>query len=319
MKVLVLDDYLRVARRSADWDSLPAGSQCDVLHDPIVSEAERLQIFEPYDVIVAMRERTAFPASLIERLRNLRLLVTTGMRNASIDLEACRRRGIVVCGAPGGRSSAAPAELAWAHILGMSKRIAQEHRAVLHGHWQTGMQSRLAGKSRGVVGLGNLGSQVARIGTAFGMTVQAWSRNLTPERAAQAGAASVDYESLFREADVVSLHLALVPDTAGIVRREHLQSMKRSAILVNTARAELVEAGALEQALQDGWIAGAGLDVFRTEPLPADDPLRRFDNVILSPHLGYVTPENMAGFYRNALAAILAWAQGKPIRVLGAG
>ena len=151
------------------------------------------------------------------------------------------------------------------------------------------------------------------------MTVQAWSRNLTPERAAQAGAASVDYECLFRNADVLSLHLALVPDTAGIVRREHLQSMKRSAILVNTARAELVEAGALEQALPDGWIAGAGLDVFRTEPLPADDPLRRFDNVILSPHLGYVTPENMAGFYRNALAAILAWAQGKPIRVLGAG
>ena len=319
MKVLILDDYLRVARQSADWDGLPAGSQYEVLHDPIASEAERLRIFEPYDVIVVMRERTAFPASLVERLHNLRLLVTTGMRNASIDLDACRRRGIVVCGAPGGQSSAAPAELAWALILALSKRIAQEHRAVLQGHWQTGMPSLLAGKCLGVVGLGNLGSQVARIGTAFGMTVQAWGRNLTPERAAEAGVACVDYGSLFRDADVVSLHLALVPDTAGIVRREHLRSMKPGAILVNTARAELIEAGALEKALQDGWIAGAGLDVFRTEPLPADDPLRRFDNVILSPHLGYVTPENMTAFYRNALAAILAWAEGKPIRVLRNG
>ena len=319
MKVLILDDYLRVARQSADWDSLPAGTQCDVLHDPIASEAERLRVFEPYDVIVAMRERTAFAASLIERLRNLRLLVTTGMRNASIDLDACRRRGIVVCGAPGGQSSAAPAELAWALILGLSKRIVREHRAVLQGHWQTGMPSLLAGKCLGVVGLGNLGSQVARIGTAFGMNVQAWGRSLTPERAAEAGASCVGYESLFRDADVVSLHLALVPATAGIVRRDHLQSMKPGALFVNTARAELVEAGALEQALQDGWIAGAGLDVYRTEPLPADDPLRRFDNVILSPHLGYVTPENMAAFYRNALAAIVAWVEGKPIRVLGNG
>jgi phosphoglycerate dehydrogenase-like enzyme len=149
------------------------------------------------------------------------------------------------------------------------------------------------------------------------MTVQAWSRNLTPERAAQAGAARVDYETLFREADVVSLHLALVPGTAGIVRREHLRSMKPEAILVNTARAELIEAGALEQALEERWIAGAGLDVYRSEPLPGDDPLRRFDNVILSPHLGYVTPENMGAFYRNALAAIRAWNEGKPIRVLG--
>ena len=319
MKVLILDDYLRVARQGADWESLPAGTQCDVLHDPIASEGERLRVLDPYDVIVAMRERTAFPASLIERLRNLRLLVTTGMRNAAIDLDACRRRGIVVCGAPGGRSSAAPAELAWALILGLSKRIVQEHRAVQQGHWQTGLPSLLAGKCLGVVGLGNLGSQVARIGAAFGMNVQAWGRNLTPERAAEAGASCVDYERLFRDADVVSLHLALVPGTAGIVRRDHLRSMKPDALLVNTARAELIEAGALEQALQDGWIAGAGLDVYRTEPLPADDPLRRFDNVILSPHLGYVTPENMAAFYRNALAAIVAWVEGKPIRVLGNG
>lgn len=316
MNVLILDDYLHVARQSADWDTLPAGARCDVLHEWIASEAQRQRIFEPYEVIVAMRERTAFPASLIERLPNLRLLVTTGMRNASIDLDACRKRGILVCGAPGEPSGAAPAELAWALILGLTKRIVQEHRGVLQGHWQTGMPGLLAGKCLGVVGLGKLGSQVARIGTAFGMDVKAWGRSLTVERAAQAGAASVDYEQLFREADVVSLHLALVPETKGIVRREHLRAMKPGAMLVNTARAELIEAGALEQALEDRWIAGAGLDVYRREPLPVDDPLRRFDNVILSPHLGYVTAENMAAFYRNALAAILGWAEGKPVRIL---
>lgn len=319
MRVLVLDDYLRVAQQSADWQSLPAGAQLQVLHDPIASEAERLRVFEPFDVIVAMRERTAFSASLIDRLPNLRLLVTTGMRNASIDLEACRRRGIVVCGAPGGRSSAAPAELAWALILGLSKRIVQEHQAVLQGHWQTGLPSLLAGKCLGIVGLGNLGSQVASIGAAMGMRVQAWSRNLTPERAAQVNASPVGFESIFENADVVSLHLALVPSTAGIVQRSHLRSMKPDAILVNTARAELIEEGALEQALQERWIAGAGLDVYCTEPLPADDPLRRCDKVILSPHLGYVTPENMTAFYSNALAAILAWVEGKPIRLLGPG
>lgn len=316
MKVLVLDDYLRIARQSAPWDRLPEGAQLDVLPDPVASEADRKRIFAPYDVIVAMRERTAFPASLVEALPNLRLLVTTGMRNAAIDLEACRRRGITVCGAPGGKSSAAPAELAWALILGLMKRIPQEDAAVREGRWQTGMPGLLSGKCLGIAGLGNLGSQVARIGAAFGMKVQAWGRSLTPERAAQVGATGVGLDTLFRDADVLSLHLALVPDTAGIVRRSHLRAMKPQAILVNTARAELIEAGALEEALAGGWIGGAGLDVYRSEPLPLDDPLLGFHNVILSPHLGYVTPENMAGFYGNALDAILAWADGKPIRVL---
>ena len=317
MKVLILDDYLRIAGQAASWDQLPPGTELRLLHEPLDSDEERRRVFEPYDVIVAMRERTRFPASLLERLPNLRLLVTTGMRNASIDLEACRRRGIMVCGAPGDASGAAPAELAWALILALAKRIPQEHQALMAGRWQIAMPSLLAGKCLGIVGLGHLGTQVARIGTAFGMRVRAWNRNLTAERAAQAGAEGADFDTLFRESDVVSLHLVHVPDTSAIVRRTHLRSMKPDAFLVNTARAELIEPGALEEALEGRWIAGAGLDVFRREPLPADDPLRRCDNVILSPHLGYVTPENMAAFYRNALAAILAWAQGKPIRILG--
>ena len=317
MKVLILDDYLHVAEQAAGWDRLPPATELRVLHEPLSSDDERCRIFEPYDVIVAMRERTRFPASLLDRLPHLRLLVTTGVRNAAIDLEACRRRGIMVCFAPGDASGAAPAELAWALILALAKRLPQEHRAVMEGRWQTAMPSLLAGKCLGVVGLGHLGTQVARIGAAFGMRVRAWNRNLTGERAAQAGVEGVDFETLFRESDVVSLHLVHVPETSAIVRRAHLRSMKPDAFLVNTARAELIEPGALEEALQGRWIAGAGLDVFRREPLPADDPLLRCDNLVLTPHLGYVTPENMTVFYRNALAAILAWAEGKPIRVLG--
>jgi phosphoglycerate dehydrogenase-like enzyme len=317
VKVLILDDYIGVAQQSARWDTLPAESELRILREPVSSEDERAKVFAPYEVIVAMRERTPFPSSLIEALPNLRLLVTTGTRNASIDLEACRRRGVVVCSAPGSRTSSAPAELTWALILGLMKRVPMEHQSVLRGRWQTGTTQQVSGKCLGVVGLGNLGSQVARIGLAFGMQVQAWSPNLTAQKAARAGVSLVDKATLFSTADVVTLHLVLGPATADIVQRADLQAMKRSAIFINTSRADLVEAGALEQALAAGWISGAGLDVYRTEPLSPGDPLCRYGNVILSPHLGYVTPENMEAFYGNALAAILAWDKGTPIRVLG--
>jgi phosphoglycerate dehydrogenase-like enzyme len=198
------------------------------------------------------------------------------------------------------------------------KRIPMEHQAVLQGRWQTGMTQLLSGKRLGVVGLGHLGTQVAKVGLAFGMQVQAWSPHLTSDKAAAAGATAVDKATLFATSDVVTLHLVLSAATAEIVRRADLAAMKPSAIFVNTARADLVEAGALEQALAGGSIAGAGLDVYRQEPLKSDDPLCRLDNVVLSPHLGYVTPENMTAFYGNALAAIQAWHEGKPIRVLEA-
>ncbi|NLD55159.1 MAG: D-2-hydroxyacid dehydrogenase family protein [Burkholderiaceae bacterium] len=316
MKVLVLDDYLDIARGSADWSLLGHDAQVRVLQEHLASREARLRELRPFDVVVAMRERTPFPADLLEALPNLRLLVTTGTRNNSIDLAACQRLGITVCAAPGDSSGSAPAELAWGLILGLVKRIPMEHQALLAGRWQTGATGLIAGKRLGVVGLGKLGSQVAKVGAAFGMEVVAWSPNLTDERAAAAGVTRVGKADLFATADVVSLHLVASPATAGIVSRADLRAMKPSAFLVNTARAELVEAGALEEALAAGWIAGAGLDVFRTEPLPPDDPLRGLPNVILVPHLGYVTPETMTAFYRNAVEAIVAWAAGKPIRVL---
>ncbi len=316
MKVLVLDDYLGIARDSADWTRLGQDAEVRVMQEHLGSREALVRELRPFDVIVAMRERTPFPAALLEALPGLRLLVTTGTRNNAIDLAACQRLGITVCAAPGDASGSAPAELAWALILALVKRIPMEHQAVLAGRWQTGTTGLIAGKRLGIVGLGKLGSQVAKVGAAFGMDVVAWSPHLTAERAAAAGAARVEKADLFATADVVSLHLVSSPATAGIVTRADLKAMKPGAFLVNTARAELVEAGALEEALGAGWIAGASLDVFRTEPLPADDPLRRLPNVILVPHLGYVTPETMTAFYRNSVEAIVAWAAGKPIRVL---
>lgn len=316
MKVLVLDDYLGIARGSADWTQLGPDAEVRVLQEHVTGHEALVRELRPFDVVVAMRERTPFPAALLEALPGLRLLVTTGTRNNSIDLAACERLGITVCAAPGDASGSAPAELAWALILALVKRVPMEHQAVLAGRWQTGTTGLVAGKRLGVVGLGKLGTQVAKVGTAFGMDVVAWSPHLTAERAAAAGVTAVAKADLFASADVVSLHLVSSPATAGIVSRADLRAMKPGAFLVNTARAELVEAGALEEALAGGWIAGAGLDVFRTEPLPADDPLRRLPNVVLTPHLGYVTPETMTAFYRNAVEAIAAWAAGKPIRVL---
>ncbi len=316
MKVLVLDDYLDIARHSADWERLGPAAEVRVLQEHLGSREALVRELRPFDVIVAMRERTPFPAALLEALPGLRLLVTTGTRNNAIDLAACQRLGITVCAAPGDASGSAPAELAWALILGLVKRIPMEHQAVLAGRWQTGTTGLIAGKRLGIVGLGKLGSQVAKVGAAFGMDVFAWSPNLTAERAAAVGVIRVEKADLFATADVVSLHLVSSPATAGIVSRADLRAMKPDAFLVNTARAELVEAGALEEALGAGWIAGAGLDVFRTEPLPPDDPLRSLPNVILVPHLGYVTPETMTAFYRNAVEAIAAWAAGAPIRVL---
>lgn len=318
MKVLVLDDYIGVAQASADWKMLPAGSELTIIDRWLPTDVERAEVLRPYQVIVAMRERTPFPAALIEALPNLRLLVTTGGRNASIDIGACNRRGVVVCSAPGDPIGSAPAELTWALILGLLKRVALEHSAMQSGQWQTVPTQRVAGKRLGLVGLGKLGTAVAKVGLAFGMRAQAWSPHLTAQRAEQVGVAMVDKATLFSSSDVVSLHLVLGPGTDAIVTRADLRSMKSTAFFVNTSRAGLVESGALEEAVASGWIAGAGLDVYPVEPVPADDPIRRLDNVVLSPHLGYVTPENMQAFYGNALAAILAWQGGAPIRVLEA-
>ncbi len=348
MNVAILDDYQRIARSLADWDLLPAGTELQVFHHHIADRETLVAALQPFDVLVIMRERTPFPADLIERLPNLRLLVTTGARNFAIDLEACRARGITVCGTAtnlrllvttGARNLTADleacraqgitvcgtaiggtptAELAWGLILCLVKRIPAEDRALRAGLWQTGLNGTIAGKRLGVVGLGRLGAQVARIGLAFGMDVVAWSPNLTNARALEIGVRRVEKHELFASADVVSLHLVLGERSRGIIGAEELRAMKPTAYLINTARAGLMDEEALIEALRKNRIAGAGLDVFSVEPLPLDHPLRTLDNTLLTPHIGYVTHENYAVFYREALEDILAWIQGHPIRMLTA-
>lgn len=316
MKVAILDDYQGVALASADWSRLPAGSEVRVFREHLEDEAALAEALRPFDVAVAMRERTPFPASLLARLPNLRLLVTTGMRNASIDVAACQRQGVTVCGT--GAVGAPAAELTWALILALLKRIPTEDRALREGRWQTGLTEGLTGKRLGVVGLGKLGAQVARVGLAFGMEVLAWSHNLTAERAQAAGVHLATKHELFSTADIVTLHLVLSGRTRGIAGLAELRAMKPTAYLVNTARSGLVDEEALLAVLREGRIAGAGLDVFPVEPLPAGHSLLSLPNTVLTPHLGYVTRENYAVYYRDALEDILAWSGGKPLRQLGA-
>ncbi len=314
MRIAVLDDYLKVAPELADWQSLNADVS---FFSEFIAPDTSAEVLAPFDVIVAMRERSAFPASLIQALPNLRLLVTTGMRNNSIDLEACREKGVVVCGAPGDpKSTGATAELAWALLLALFKKIPQESENMKQGLWQTSMPPTLEGKRLGLLGAGHLGQRVARVGQAFGMEVVAWSPNLTEERAAQAGVKLVTKYELFTTSDAISVHLVLSDRSRGIVDSASLESMKSTAYLINTSRAGLLDQGALKQLLEQGKIGGAGLDVFDSEPLAADDDWRHVPRTLLTPHLGYATPENFAVFYKNVVADIQAWASGSPIRVL---
>lgn len=316
MNVAILDDYQRVARDLADWSRLPQGSGLTVFDRPIGDLDAVAAALQPFEVVVIMRERTPFPAALIDRLPKLRLLVTTGARNLSVDLEACKARGIPVCGT---RMVGTPtAELTWGLILALTKRITVEERALRAGQWQTGLTGSLSGRRLGLVGLGKLGTQVAQVGRAFGMEVVAWSPNLTDERAAAGGAVRVEKRELFATSDVVSVHLVLGERTRGIVGAGELSAMKPTALFINTSRAGLVDEAALLDVLHRRHIAGAGLDVFPVEPLPADSPWLAAPNTVLTPHLGYVTRENYALFYRDALEDILAWAAGAPIRLLGA-
>ena len=317
MRILILDDYQRAATGLADWGRL--GAQVDALHDTPADDDTRAARFAGYQVIVAMRERTPFSAALLRRLPDLRLLVTTGMANAAIDMPACAAAGITVCGAPGSKASAgATAEMAWALILALAKRLVPSGQALHEGRWQPLMAQSLAGRTLGLVGLGRLGERMARIGAAFGMRVVAWSPHLTPERAAAGGAEALDKATLFATADVVSIHLVLAESTRAIVDRAALEAMQPHAFIVNTSRGPLIDGEALLQVLRAGRIAGAGLDVFDTEPLPPDHPLLALPNVLPSPHLGYVTDDNLRAFYRHAVDAIAAWSAGAPIRVLTA-
>ena len=315
-RIAILDDYLGSARGSADWSRLEPECEITVFDRHLGDEDGVAAALADFQVVVAMRERTPFPAPLIERLPKLELLVTTGMRNLSIDMEAARARGVTVCGTA--MTSHAAFEHTWALILGLARNIAREDRTLREGGWQAGVGFGLKGRTLGVLGLGRLGSQVARIGAAFGMRVIAWSQNLDDQRAAQAHAQRVDRETLFRESDILTIHLVLGERTRALVGREELAMMKPSAWLVNTSRGPIVDEEALIEALAARTIARAALDVFDIEPLPAHHPLRSLENTLLTAHTGYVIEENLELAYGQAVENIRAWLDGAPTRVLGA-
>jgi phosphoglycerate dehydrogenase-like enzyme len=313
-RIAILDDYQDAARRLADWARLPAGAELTVFRDHLADLDAVAARLADFDVVVAMRERTPFSRALLERLPRLRLLVTTGMRNAAIDLKAAADRGVVVCGTGG--LPYPTAELAWGLVLSLMRRIPREDRATRDGRWQETVGLGLNGKTLGVLGLGTLGSRVARFGRAFEMEVLAWSQNLTAERAAEHGAVRVERDELLARSDVVSIHLVLSDRTRGLIGARELGLMKRTAYLVNTSRGPIVDAAALVRALREGTIAGAGLDVYDEEPLPLDHPLRGLPGTVITPHLGYVTEETYRIFYGQALEDIQAFLRGEPVRVL---
>jgi phosphoglycerate dehydrogenase-like enzyme len=315
-RVALLDDYQGVALRMADWKSLPAGTDVVAFSDHLADEGALATRLADFDIVMAMRERTAFTRSLLERLPMLRLLITAGMRNASIDMKAAAERGVLVCGTAG--LPYPTAELAWGLILGLMRRIPAEDRATREGRWQVSLGLGLNGKTLGVLGLGTLGSRVAKVGRAFEMEVLAWSQNLTRARAEEVGATLVAKDELLARSDIVSIHLVLSERTRGLLGARELGLMKRSAYLMNTSRGPIVDEAALIDALRNGIIAGAGLDVFDPEPLPADHPFRSLPNIVVTPHLGYVTEETYRVFYGHALEDVQAFLRGAPVRVLSA-
>ena len=315
----ILDDYQNVALSVADWGPLGGQVSTRAFNEHIEDREALAKVLAEFDIIVAMRERTPFDAWMFDHLPKLKLLVTTGMRNASIDLEAAARKNVTVCGTSG--SVGSTAELAWGLILACARNITKED-ALFHsgGKWQTTLGRGMNGKTLGIIGLGNLGARTAKVGLAFEMKVLAWSPRLTPERCAEVGVTHAGtLDDLLRASDVVSLHVTLNEKSRGLLGARELALMKPDAYLVNTSRGPLIDEQALIAALKEKRIAGAGLDVFDREPLPSDHPLRQFDNVVATPHLGYVTLEGYRVFYGQAVEDIKGWLAGKPVRVLQAG
>ncbi|NWC48102.1 D-2-hydroxyacid dehydrogenase family protein [Pseudomonas edaphica] len=314
VQIAVIDDWQNVASGVVDWSALAAVGQVHFLHDypaDTVTMVERLQGF---DVICLMRERSTFDQALLQGLPKLKLLVTGGMRNAAIDIAAAKALGIQVCGTDSYKQ-AAP-ELTWALIMASTRNLLAEANSLRAGGWLVGLGGDLYGKTLGVLGLGSIGQKVAQFGQAFGMRVIAWSENLTPERAAEAGVSWVSKRELFEQADILSVHLVLSERSRGLVDTQALGWMKPSARLVNTSRGPIVDEQALIEALSAGRLAGAALDVYSEEPLPVDHPFRRLPNVLATPHVGYVSEQNYRQFYQQMIEDIQAWASGTPIRSL---
>lgn len=314
MRIAVLDDYQGVALTMADWSRVQAVADVDVFDDHISDRERLVERLASYHVLVVMRERTPLPASLVERLPELRLVVTTGRRNASIDVEALRARGIPVCHT---ESLPTPtAELTWALILGLARRLVTSAADVREDRWQTTVGVDLAGRTLGIVGLGRIGARVARVANAFEMEVLGWGRHLTGERADAAGAKAVSLDQLLASSDVVTLHVVLSDETRGLIGERELAIMKPGALLVNTSRGPVVDSGALVRALESGQLGGAAVDVFDSEPLPAGDPLRSTAGLLATPHIGYVSENSYRLFYGQAVENIEAFLSGSPIRVM---
>jgi phosphoglycerate dehydrogenase-like enzyme len=316
VKVAILDDYQNVALQMADWSPLAGRATITVFNDHLDEPDALAARLAPFEVVCVMRERTPLTRGLLERLPRLKLIASTAFRNASIDLQAARERGIAVANT--GYDSTPTIEMTWALILASARHVAAENESLRSGGWQRRIGNDLKGKTLGVLGLGNIGGEVARIGHAFGMRVVAWSENLTAEKATAAGAELVPKEELFRQSDVLTIHLVLGRRSRGLVGAAELALMKPRAWLVNTSRGPIVDDSALTTALREHRIAGAAVDVFDVEPLPADHPYRSLDNMLATPHIGYVSQNLYRAFYGDTVRNIVAWLDGIPFPTGGA-
>ena len=314
MKLAILDDYQGTAKDLADWSQLPAGVEVEFFQDHIVDEDQLVERLKDFDLVQGMRERTPFPRSVLSRLPKLRLLITTGRRHASFDIEAASDLGITVCGTNGGGEG--PTELTWGLILAMLRHIPEEEQRSRAGSWGTTIGIGVKGKTLGLIGLGHIGSLVARVATAFDMNIIAWSQNMTAERAKECGATLVDKETLFKESDIVSVHLVLSDRTRGLVGASDLALMKSSAYIVNISRGPIIDEKALIDVLERRAIAGAALDTFDIEPLPKDHPLFKTPNTLICPHLGYVIDDSYEAFYAGIIENVRAFTSGEPVRTI---
>jgi D-3-phosphoglycerate dehydrogenase len=315
LKAAILDDYQGVALKLADWSAIGKDVEVKVFDKPFASQAEAIKALQGFTIIAGMRERTPFPRAVLEALPDLKLLITTGAKNNSFDVKAAAERGITVCGT--GAVGNPTAGIVFGLMLELTRHLGFENARMKAGEpWQTTIGLDLEGLTLGIVGLGKLGQRVAGIGKAFGMKVMAWSQNLTPEKAKEAGVDYASREDLFTKSDFVSIHYQLSERSRGLITAADLGRMKKSAYLINTARAPIVDQAALLKVLQDRKIAGAGLDVFEVEPLPLDHPYRKLDNVVLTPHLGYVSEQNYRKYFPDIVEDIRAFLDGKPVRVI---
>lgn len=313
-RIALLDDYQNVARDAADWESLAPNATVEIFNDHLTDEDDVAERLKDFDVVMALRERTPFRRSLLERLPNLKLIASAGMRNAAIDVDAATELGITVCGTTG--SSRATMEITWGLILSLLRQIPREDAATRNGHWQETLGIGLDGKTIGTIGLGNIGGQLSEVARAFNMNILAWSQNLTEERAKECGATKVSLDELLAQSDIVTIHTRLSDRTEGLIGARELGLMKPTAFLVNTSRGPIVDESALLNALRNRTIAGAGIDVFGVEPAPKDYPFFDLDNVVITPHLGYVTQESYANFYTQTLENIRNFFEGEPRQVM---